>query len=291
MTALVLDTPEERAGGGSIDLTVGWPVDPVLPAYADGVSRLWRAYLHGRVAWETAGDLSRAARWSTGGFSSLADEDDSGCEQLLNRLSRAEFRKVGSGTRKKFTEYVTAFLHPTRSRSDLLRRADDLLQPGLLWKPDGNDWPQPVPWAARAALSSRAIPDAESLLRGCLICRPLAREVQGRCLDLESRERAVCWALRTRDVPHPEAARRWQDFGGDPTNFARVFYPPGCPAEPVDSWPFTTFGEFLHATSPSSPQWSVWHELRELRNGLAHNHYICWRVLMRLIDIEARLDP
>lgn len=291
VTALVLDTPEERAGGSHIDLTVGWPVDSTLPAYSDGVGRLWRAYLHARVAWETAGDLSCATCWSEGGFSNLADEEDVGCERLLNQLAAADLRKAGSGTRKKLIEFVSAFLHPARSRGDLLRRADDLLQAGVIWKPDGSGWPQPVPWAARALLSSNAVPDAESLLRGCLICRPLAREIQGRCLDLESRERAVCWVLKTRWAPHPEAVKRWQDYSTDPAHHARVFYPPDCPAEPADSWPFTTFGEFLHATSPNSLQWNVWHELRELRNGLAHNHYLCWRVLMRLIDIEARLDP
>ena len=77
----------------------------------------------------------------------------------------------------------------------------------------------------------------------------------------------------------------------DPAYHARIFYPASCPAEPADSWAFTTFGEFLHATSPVSPQWSVWHELRELRNGLAHNHYLCWRVVTKLIDIEAQLEP
>lgn len=291
VTALVLDTSEHRAGGNPIDLTTGWPVDPTLPAISGGVGRLWRAYLHTRVAWETAGDLSRAVRWSEAGFATLADEDDRGCERLLNNLAASDLRKVGASIRKEFSGYVACFLHPARSRSDLLRRAEGLLQAGLVWKPDGSGWPQAVPWVARAALSSNVIPDAEALFRGCLICRPLAREVQGRCLDLESRERAVCWAIKTRSTPNPEAAKRWQEYTADPTYPARVFYPPGCPAEPVDSWPFTTFGEFLHATAPNSSQWSAWHELRELRNGLAHNHYLCWRVLMRLIEIEARLDP
>jgi hypothetical protein len=235
--------------------------------------------------------LSRAVRWSEAGFARLADEDDSGCEQLLNNLASGDYRKLGSVMRKEFVGYVAGFLHPARSRSDLLNRADDLQQSGLVWKPDGTGWPQPVPWAARAALCSNLIPDAEFLFRGCLICRPLAREIQGRCLDLESRERAVCWGLKTKSTPHPDAGIRWQDYTGDPTNCARLFYPAGCPAEPADSWPFTTFGEFLHATTPRSPQLSIWHELRELRNGLAHNHYLCWRVLMQLINIEARLEP
>lgn len=291
VTVLILDTPNDWSGAGCIDLTVGWPVDPTLPTYAEGMGRLWRSYLHARITWETAGDLSRASRWSEAGFSCLADEDDNGCERLLNQLSAEDYRKAGSSIRKTLINYITAFLQATRSRKDLLQRADDLLRDGLLWRPDGSGWLQPVPWAARAALSANAIPEAKSLLCGCLICRPLALELQGRCLDLESRERAVCWTSRTRNAFHVEADRRWQNYSVDPTDYARVFYPVGCPAEPTDSWPFTTFGEFLHATSPNSPQWTVWHDLRELRNGLAHNHYLCWRVLVRLLDIEARLDP
>jgi hypothetical protein len=291
VTVLMLDTPNDRSGGGSIDLTVGWPVDATLPNNAEGAGRLWRSYLHVRVAWETAGDLSRASRWSAAGFCSLADEDDNGCEDLLNRLSAEEYGKAGSSMQKSLTDYINAFLHPIRSRSNLLQRADDLSRDGLVWCPDGSGWPQPVPWAARAALSTNALPDAKSLLCGCLICRPLARELQGRCLDLESRERAVCWTSRMKNVPHPDADRRWQEYSADPAYHARAFYPVGCPAEPTDSWPFTTFGEFLHATSPNSPKWTVWHDLRELRNGLAHNHYLCWGVVVKLLDIESRLDP
>ena len=123
------------------------------------------------------------------------------------------------------------------------------------------------------------------------MCRPLAREVLGRCLDLEFRERAVCWSNRTRSNPHTEALVRWQEFRTDVAHYARVFYPSDCPAEPGDSWPFTTFGEFLWATDPRSSQLAAWRDLRDLRNGLAHGHYLCWRAIIRLLEIEGRLEP
>jgi hypothetical protein len=291
ITALVFDTSAERAGGNPIDLTVGWPVDPTLSSYADGIFHMWRSYLYSRISWETAGDLSRAGSWAEAGFTNLSDEDDDACEGLLNRLAEEEYSRIGKGSANELSEYVVQFLSPIRSRGDLLRRAEGLLPERLVWRPDGSGWPQPVPWAARAMLARGDAAEATPMLRGSLICRPIAREVLGRCLDLEHRERAVCWSHRTKCIPPPDAADRWSGYCNDAGHHARAFYPANCPAEPRDAWSFASFGEFIHAVAPNSPLWSAWHDLRLLRNDVAHGHYLCWKSVTKLLEIEIRPDP
>src|SRR5262249_55631063 len=154
------------------------------------------------------------------------------------------------------------------------------------WRPPGETRLRPVPWVARALLCLHEGEEVRFLLRGCLVCAPLAKEVLSRCFDLEARERTLCWAERG-ELPLPrEITDRYQKFMEAVPATEYRFYPAGCPAAPTDAWPFATFGELLVNLGHSRQRWPHRYELRDLRNALAHGHYVGWYAVQALRRVE-----
>jgi hypothetical protein len=280
---LLLDTPRQRLGAAAFDLSVGLPVDRLLSG-GNGAA-LWRGYLHHRLAWEWAGDPAAAAR-SESAAAGLAPGADADFERLLNEAARAAHDALPGALRQDAKQYLEERVKPTKTRGWLTQRAADLEQHRLLWRPRGTTSSHvPAPWLARAFLLNRAVPGRELPLRDSLVCAPLAHELLDRCFDLEGQERAALWAQQSEGDPPERAVERWQSFQ-DTGSFQAGLYPPGCPARPTDAWPFATFGEFLNVLASNSRRREAWYGLLNLRNHVAHGHYVAWAAVEKLREIE-----
>jgi hypothetical protein len=283
---LLLDTPRERLAGKVFDLSVGLPVDRLLSG-GGSAGVLWRGYLHHRLAWESAGDLERANAAVV--VRALAVGADAEFEKLLNESARAAYEAVPGARRQAVRQYLEERVRGTRPRGWLAGRAADLEQDRLLWRPSGvGGQATAAPWLARALLLAQVVPVCEFLLRDGLVCAPLAHELLGGCFDLEGQERAVLFARRVNQAPPDRAIERWRAFG-EPCAMQAGLYPPGCPARPEDAWPFATFGEFLSVMAPDDPRRDAWYDLLNLRNHVAHGHYVGWAAVQKLREVEERL--
>jgi hypothetical protein len=285
-TIVLLDTPAAPVAEEAFDLTVGALADPVLADPDRRDQDLWRAYVHARLAWESAGDLARALAWDERGFRSVALAADNVVENLLNQCAEATYRDLPAATR----EQAGVLLRQMVARKGAPGQGgEDLVRAGAFWRPVGEGQPRPAPWLARAMLRGGDCPEAGFYLRGCLVCAPLAREVLSHCFDLEWRQRAIGWAQRGTFRPPPEAEERFRKFQERQPGSGAEFYPADCPAAPADGWAFTVFGEFIASLPLERQQLGVHHDLRSLRNALAHGHYISWNMLMTLRRIEWQL--
>jgi hypothetical protein len=287
LAVLLLDTPRQRLGGQVFDLSVGLPVDRLLAGPGANTGALWRGYLHHRLAWESAGDPARAAEMGRAA-AKLSVGAESEFERLLNESARAAHDALSGSLRQDAKQYLEERVKPVRSRGWLTQRAADLEQQRLLWRPRGTANHVPAPWLARAFLLNRSVQLCDFQLRDCLVCAPLAHELLDRCFDLEGQERAGLWARRSDRAPPDRAVERWQSFQ-EAGSFQAGLYPPECPARPEDGWPFATFGEFLSVMAPGDSRRDVWYDLLNLRNHVAHGHYVSWAAVEKLREIEDAL--
>jgi len=276
-TVIFLDTPAAPIVPDGFDFTVGGPSDAALASDAT----LWRSYAHARLAWDAAGDLGRAMAWDAGGFARLGVGADDALEGLLNHFAETEYSRLPAAEQAKAKETLRLMF-----RRLPVKVGPDLTGCGAFWKPPGEIEARPSPWLARAMLRLNVAPDAAFYLRGCLVCAPLAREVLGRCFDLEARERAAGFANRGSLPPPPDAVDRFRKFVERQPGSGAEYYPGECPAKPSDPWAFTVFGEFLNSLPFDPARKYFTNGLRTLRNALAHGHYISWAVLSALRKLE-----
>jgi hypothetical protein len=287
-TIVLLDTPQAPLAPDAFDLTVGGLADPVLADADRPDPQLWRAYVHARLAWETAGDLARALAWNERGFRNVALAADNVVENLLNQCAENAYRDLSADLCQRALALLRLMV-ARRGGTGSISATEELVRTGAFWRPPGESQPRPVPWLARAMLRAGECPEAGFYLRGCLVCAPLAREVLSHCFDLEWRQRAIGWAQRGTFRPPPEAEERFRKFQEKQFGSGAEFYPPDCPAAPADGWAFTVFGEFIASLPLQGQQLGLHHDLRNLRNALAHGHYISWNMLMTLRRIELQL--
>ena len=290
-TLLFLDFPENPlTGGPDFDLTVGSPATGIGDLLGGDEASLWRYYVHCRLAWESAGDLSRALSWNERGFADISKGDDNSLECLLNKVSESAYSSLSVEVMKTFACYLSGLAsNKTKSGTKHRELRGRLNNAGLLWRPLREVRLRPTPWAARAFL--RRSEDLENkrqihpLLRGCLVCAPLAREIVGRCFDLEARVRSVHGTLGGRGQMSEQCRTLWDRFQREDPNSEVRYYPKECPAWPCDESELASFGEFLNSIKP------LFYEehhfvLLALRNALAHGHYLSWRVVQELRHIE-----
>ncbi len=286
--SLVLIDTAAALRSAAHDLSVGGPQEHLLRSLEAPLPVVWYSYVHARLAWEVAGELSRARRWDEEGFGTLPMGDDDGLERLLNRLAASEVDPVSPGLRMALDEYLKAAVHrhlPSQKFRELER---ELLLGGVLWRPPGESWAQPVPWLARAYLRADPNSPARVLLRSCLICKPLAQEIFSRCLSLEAHERTARLATVTLS-PTEETISRFRNFElAEPMSEVR-FYPAECPATPRDAWAFASFGEMLKKVIGDRRRAPELYELRDIRNAIAHGHYPSWRMVTTLRTIGQQL--
>jgi hypothetical protein len=82
------------------------------------------------------------------------------------------------------------------------------------------------------------------------------------------------------DLRRRFAAGRLQENG---------YYPTDCPALPRDAWSFASLGEILSlGGEPDGGATDAWKVLR-LRNALAHGHYVNWRAVLDVLELEEQV--
>jgi hypothetical protein len=279
------------------DFTTGWPVACEPGEVGRHPSESWCAYLHLRLAWETAGNLHRAERWNTVyRIERLPDGEDQFLEQALNRAAADAYKDVPEETRQQIETHLAESSNIERAGQSLWQPWDELQQWGLVWLTPGTQVPGPSPWFARALLLRGAKGPVRNLLRNSLVCAPLSRQVLSACFDLEAHERARCAA----DLPDESQASRdtlqsYHRFQRGDENSEAAFYTEDCPARPDDVWHFAAWGEIIERMRPSSTGSRTYsrHKLRVLRNALSHGHYVSWCMLCRLREVrrELGLEP
>lgn len=272
LTWVLMDNALGRmASRVAFDYTRGQPVFGVFDTAQRDVAALWHAYVHARLAWEAGGDPGVAEAMFASMQSALPAGADEALEDGLNAWSSSAFANI--------TEHDRAALGDA-----LLGSADHLgrlASHGLLWRPPGSRSPLPTPWVARALLSAEPGHRRTWLLRGTLVCLPLANELLGRCQDLEHQIKSNAIAdARTLTTPPEEIQQLWWRYrsGEDET----TYYPVGHPAPPTsndDAWWFASLGQFLNDRGSPLGRRCTRTEisLSRLRNTLAHGHYVCWR--------------
>jgi hypothetical protein len=266
-----------RAGGarGAFDFTRGTPID--RPLDFTEPYRAWCSYLHTRIAWECGGEPSRAMRWDEGVSHTVAQGDDDALEATLNELAAREWSAQGDGARAQ----LLAWLRDPRAAS-----VERLEGEGVLWRPAPLAPLRPPAWIARALLQG-ADPGTRRRLRGAITCAPLAEALIGACLDLEARHRArVCPSGEPRD----ETREAWARFTSPDVRSEGSHYPSGCPAGPVDAWDLASFGEHIASSALPRALSATLHDLRALRNAMAHGHYACWRSVTALRAVARALE-
>ena len=279
-TFVLMDVADAPLTGDGMRVTIGGPNCIVLRSQLVGEEQAWRAYTHVRLAWEVGGNLGVALEWNESAFDSLQRADDDGFERILNDRAEVAFAALDSTVANSVNDSIA------KASSD--RKVH--LPENLFWSPAEDDWPRPVPGVARAILRRNNTHPARPLLRSCLVCAPLARAVLDRCLSLEARVRSNSAIITLSPEQNSAANRDWLRFRSDELEVVSKLYPAGAPAKPLNAIEFTSFDEFLRL-SPTLPR-----ELRrtagylkQLRNALAHGHYVSWSALQFLWQIEEQL--
>jgi hypothetical protein len=289
-TLVFLDTPTAPQDAEALDFTVGSPTDPVLGDPDRRDAAFWGGYVHARLAWEAAGDLARARAWDERGLWHLPYAADTMLENLFNQCAEAACQELPDDLLQELLHHLRHLVGPRTPVLEGMGAAPPaLVQAGLFWRPVGEAEARPAPWLARALLRADVCPEAGFYLRAALVCAPLAREVLSRCFDLEARQRSIGWATRGTAIPPVEAEERFRKFQQGQPGSGAEHYPADCPAIPADAWAFTMFGEFLAALPLGRARQRHHHELRNLRNAVAHGHYVSWATLTHLRRIEKLL--
>jgi hypothetical protein len=280
---LLADLRDRPLAGVAFDLTTGAPAAG-LGLAADPADGLWARYLHVRLAWEAGGDPCRAeAIISTIGR--IDPGEDGALERGLNSYARSEWARLSEGLRRRIAERRGGVRgHGHRARDEAVR---DPAAAGLYWQPGEPAESMPAPWLARALLLAQSDGAGTEFLRGCLVCVPLAQELVMACLQLEARERGRLIACEDRDAG-PEAREHWDRFQhGESLTY--TLYPPACPAAPRGPWSFASFGQVLREFNDGAPWPDPRYRLLELRNHLAHGHYVGWKAVLELMDVRRLL--
>ncbi len=240
----------------------------------------WRWYLRLRAAWEAAGRLDLVTAWWPA-LSGLVPGDDAALERVLNACATERWRALAGPAREAFVRWC--------DRVETAQpRGGEALGPdldALFWPPDAQPLRRPAAWAARALLVGGHVSAGHEALRRALVCAPLTREILGRCIDLEAAVRArlpVAGAVR---ADTQQSAARYLA----PGTAEQAHYPDGCPGMPRSPWAFASLGEFIAAAPLDATRWGVLHDLRGLRNHLAHGHYASWQAVRSFRRLEAVL--
>jgi len=295
-TFLVLDEWPRPFGGAPCDLSHGSPARGLLEESAEETRELrWRRYLHHRLAWEVGGDPELRLPWPETRVARLRPGDDDGLEHLLNNGANLALAQLPAELREALQQHVAPTTGPTGGSPKGARPArveapeEVLLRAGLLCHTPASPRPRLMPWLARALLLQDPQRRAAAGLRAAVVCQPIAAELLLRCLRLEAQERARCGIGDAQLPVPPDLEERWRRFQQGHVGSGREFYPRGCPATPGQAWDIASLGEVLFALGASAESDRAKHDLRGLRNALAHGHYASWRSVEQLVRLEQEL--
>ncbi len=282
---LLADTRARPLAGVAFDLAIGAPAAEVGSS-AEPLDLVWSRYLHVRLAYEAAGDPGLAEEM-IGVIGRVAPEDDVGLERGFNRYAEAKWAKLDKDIRRQVEDWLN---EDGRRRAGVtvewIATLHRLAVRGLYWQVGSPYEFLPAPWLARGLLQQAPKRHRVELLRGCLTCAPLAQDLLTVCLQLEARERGRLFVLEE-DVGS-EAKEHWDRFQQGASMTYRL-YPAGSPAAPAGPWAFASFGQLLRHVR-GDPHRDALYRLLELRNHLAHGHYVGWNAVTELIDIRRRLS-
>jgi hypothetical protein len=261
---------------------------------ADGAntddSIIWGRYLHLRAWWESGGSLQYASSLS-GILEKIKVGDDVAVELALQSHAEAHIRNLKAAVTVQtwMAQIVGCGRNAVSQTAESLEQA--LLGDGLMWRPPGLERLHLVPAAARTLLRQPAVlPDQILKLRPLLVCGPLGAEILELCLYFEARIR---WRLAGRGDPAKlslEIADRHRLFQQGNDRF--VDYPTGHPAPPIrtaDIWVFASLGEALYCC-PKGAVSDLDRIVQNLRNCIAHGHYVAWSHCSHALRILRYLD-
>lgn len=268
LCVIVLDARGTVPAQPACDFSAGKPVHEVLSLAGVGSdAEQWHGYLHQRAAWDAGGSLRRAQQLSQR-LSRLPAGDDEHVERVLQEHAREAMAE--SDAAETLARYIR---NPAAGQADgVALRAN-----GLLWQPPGTQGRSVVPWAARALLEHRCPPHQVLALRHALVCAPVAAEILALCLHAEAQIRSELHGTFDMAAPNEDTRKQQQRFiEGRST----TLYPLAHPARPVgseDVWAFASLGETLTSavTLPQEKSRTYW-RIAQLRNSVAHGHYVCW---------------
>ena len=137
-------------------------------------------------------------------------------------------------------------------------------------------WPAPCRCPGPPARSCSAAPVGpfEQFLRGALLCLPVAQELLTACLLLETQVRGR--AALTEPPPADAECQKPRGKFRAGWGLTAGLYPAHCPATPAGPWAFASLGEVIARHDPRAPAGDWRHEVRQLRNHLAHGHNAGW---------------
>lgn len=272
LTIIVLDPFANLISQPTCQFDAGYLSHSVLTnAPGTDDTTLWARYLHTRAWWDAGGSMRRASEISSLLMNANIGDNDKveellqeySCEQLQATMAQASLR---------------TWLDTPRGQSVSSSVDIELRALGLLWCPPALRSYHLVPWAARAMLAnSTAVEKDIWRLRPSLVCAPLAAELLALCLFVESRIRVGLVGRGNVAKVRDETIKLHEKFRNEHHDVWE-HYPARHPAPPKrigDIWAFTSLGEFLYCCPPGAvadPDRAV----VELRNHIAHGHYVTW---------------
>lgn len=287
-TIILLELPAHPVSGDFVDLSVGGPADGLLDLLDGPEAELWRAYVHARLAWEAAGDLSRIEMAEAQKFAELRVGDDNGFEQRLNIFAEVYLASLPDRVNDISERFLATAVQTSCDSSPPPPRGE-LEMSGLFWRPTGESLPRPSPWWARAILLRNRAGTLRYQFRSCLVCAPIAREILVRCFNLEALDRASRLP-KQRAQTDSESTWRFESFRLAHPESESLHYPKLCPAVPRDATDFASYGAILSSLPTIPARDTAGHRLRRLRNTVAHGHYISWTTLKEVQQVGAILS-
>ncbi len=267
--AIILDTPRMPLGGRYHDLVDGL-VPPPTDLLSASDTRAWTIYRHHRLAWETGGriaDSHRLEKEMMSGEMRIGSDDllDSGLEKAATKL----FAMLGPEARTHAAVGIEACV----DRND----SSPTLDPRLFWSPTETPGKLPRPWVARAVLLSDPGHSHAAFLRNCLACVPIGHALLAACSVFETQIRGRIRLPSTRP-PIVERVDPWNGFQ-TPGSLSRALFPASGPGLPTSPWEFASLGECLTHEVIKDREGSWRHEIRIVRNHLAHGHHVGWAAI------------
>lgn len=130
----------------------------------------------------------------------------------------------------------------------------------------------------RALLARGLVEHQVWALRHSLVCAPLASEILSSCMHVEAQIRTELHGKGEMRLPSDETQRFYQAFANGTSE--TTVYPiahPSRPDQAQDVWAFCSFGETLTLGPPLNKEpLSAYRKIKDLRNSIAHGHYVCW---------------
>ena len=276
LTVVVAGTPEALPVIPRIaDLLSGSPASMPRRDLLGDRAPAWRAYVHARLAWESAGEPANALEMDR--TFNVTNEADDQLEFELNRWAEAKFRQRTAEV-PGVEDWCFRKVESKTSRSE----DEAAVRSAVAWRPGDGFAVGPVPWLSRALLLDGRFARARELLRSSLVCAPLARLILDVCFDLEAHLRGK--VNNGGDVTSfsDEACSMYRRFQDIPERSPARFYPEGCPARPVDRLSFESLGKIASLVSGHGLSMDHIMGLVGLRNAVAHGHYVSWNSVMAL---------